>query len=285
MARLRVEHRDVPGRLRRRPRSERGEPARQGRHAAARVGLRAGRVARGPRHGRRRGQRLDRGRRGDAPEHRSDRDGPEHVRRSRRLGGRSWDGWWGDDPPFHTPVFVVTHHPREPLAMEGGTTFIFVTDGIESAHAQAREAAGGKDVSLGGGAAIVQQYLRAGLIDELQINLVPVLLGGGARLFDEPRRRRREARVHARGRGSGRDAPPLPRRLMQPSAAVVREVLGVLRAAAPATTPAPADRGERAHQDSSGDGHPRADAAAIRGTGRSPDATSCRPRCTGSRSG
>jgi dihydrofolate reductase len=95
-----------------------------------------------------------------------------------------WNGWWGDNPPFHTPVFVVTHHAREPLVMEGGTTFIFVTDGIESALAQAREAAGGKDVSLGGGASIVQQYLKAGLIDELQINLVPVLLGGGARLFD-----------------------------------------------------------------------------------------------------
>ncbi len=95
-----------------------------------------------------------------------------------------WDGWWGDNPPFHTPVFIVTHHPREPVTMEGGTTFIFVTDGIESALAQAREAAGGKDVSLGGGASIVQQYLKAGLIDELQINLVPVLLGGGARLFD-----------------------------------------------------------------------------------------------------
>jgi dihydrofolate reductase len=95
-----------------------------------------------------------------------------------------WDGWWGDNPPFHTPVFIVTHHPREPVTMEGGTTFIFVTDGIESALAQAREAANGKDVSLGGGASVVQQYLKAGLIDELQVNLVPVLLGGGARLFD-----------------------------------------------------------------------------------------------------
>jgi dihydrofolate reductase len=99
-------------------------------------------------------------------------------------GDQPWDGWWGDDPPFHTPVFIVTHHPREPVAMQGGTTFSFVTDGIESALAQAVEAAGGKDVSLGGGASIVRQYLKAGLIDDLQINLVPVLLGGGERLFD-----------------------------------------------------------------------------------------------------
>jgi dihydrofolate reductase len=95
-----------------------------------------------------------------------------------------WDGWWGDDPPFHTPVFVLTHHPREPLAMKGGTTFTFVTDGIESALAQAREAAGGKDVSLGGGANAAQQYLQAGLIDEMRIDLVPVLLGSGTRLLE-----------------------------------------------------------------------------------------------------
>jgi dihydrofolate reductase len=99
-------------------------------------------------------------------------------------GDQPWDGWWGDDPPFHTPVFIVTHHPRGPVAMQGGTTFSFVTEGIESALAQAVEAAGGKDVSLGGGASIVRQYLKAGLIDDLQINLVPVLLGGGERLFD-----------------------------------------------------------------------------------------------------
>jgi dihydrofolate reductase len=95
-----------------------------------------------------------------------------------------WDGWWGVDPPFHHPVFVVTHHAREPLPMAGGTTFTFVTDGIESALAQAREAAGGKDVNLGGGASVAQQYLKAGLIDELQLHIVPVILGGGARLFD-----------------------------------------------------------------------------------------------------
>jgi dihydrofolate reductase len=99
-------------------------------------------------------------------------------------GDDPWDGWWGDDPPFHTPVFIVTHHAREPVTKEGGTTFTFVTDGIESALAQARDAAGGKDVALGGGANVAQQYLKAGLIDQLQIHLVPVLLGSGARLFE-----------------------------------------------------------------------------------------------------
>ena len=95
-----------------------------------------------------------------------------------------WKGWWGDEPPYHHPVFVVTHHPREPLQMQGGTTFHFVTDGIESALAQARDAAGGKDVSLGGGATAAQQYIAAGLVDEILISLVPVLLGGGTRLFE-----------------------------------------------------------------------------------------------------
>jgi dihydrofolate reductase len=99
-------------------------------------------------------------------------------------GDEPWQGWWGDDPPFHTPVFVLTHHPREPLPKQGGTTFHFVTDGIEAALEQAKEAAGGKDVHLGGGAEVAQQYLKAGLIDQLQLNVVPVLLGDGARLFD-----------------------------------------------------------------------------------------------------
>jgi dihydrofolate reductase len=97
-----------------------------------------------------------------------------------------WDGWWGENPPFHHPVFVVTHHARAPLPMQGGTTFHFVTDGIESALAQAREAAGGQDVLLGGGASVAQQYLAAGLLDEVGINLVPILLGGGERLLDLP---------------------------------------------------------------------------------------------------
>ena len=95
-----------------------------------------------------------------------------------------WNGWWGDDPPFHTPVYVVTNHPREPLEMEGGTTFHFVTDGIESALEQAKQAAGDADVSLGGGGSVVHQYLAAGLLDEVQVNLVPVFLGSGTRLFD-----------------------------------------------------------------------------------------------------
>ena len=99
-------------------------------------------------------------------------------------GEDPWTGWWGDDPPFHHPVFVLTHHPREPLELQGGTTFHFVTDGIESALDQARESAGGKDVSLAGGASVAQQYLAAGLVDEIGISLVPVLLGDGARLFD-----------------------------------------------------------------------------------------------------
>ena len=95
-----------------------------------------------------------------------------------------WTGWWGDNPPFHHPVFVLTHHTREPLEMEGGTTFTFVTDGIESALEQAHRAAGGQDVALAGGANAAQQYLRAGLLDEMEIHLVPVLLAGGERLFN-----------------------------------------------------------------------------------------------------
>ncbi len=94
-----------------------------------------------------------------------------------------WNGWWGRNPPFHHPVFVVTRHPRPPLPLEGGTTFTFVTDGISRAYELAREAAGGKDVALAGGADIAQQYLNAGLVDEMLINLVPILLGSGERLF------------------------------------------------------------------------------------------------------
>jgi dihydrofolate reductase len=95
-----------------------------------------------------------------------------------------WKGWWGDDPPYHNDVFILTHHRRDPVEMEGGTTFHFVTDGIESALAQAREAAGGKDVMLWGGAQVIQQYLATGLLDELELHIVPVLLGDGARLLD-----------------------------------------------------------------------------------------------------
>ena len=99
-------------------------------------------------------------------------------------GGEEWRGWWGEDPPYHTPVYVLTHHPREPLEMEGGTTFHFVTEGIEAALEQAVAAAGGLDVTLGGGARAAQQYLRAGLVDELQLHVVPLLLGSGSRLFE-----------------------------------------------------------------------------------------------------
>jgi dihydrofolate reductase len=95
-----------------------------------------------------------------------------------------WNGWWGDDPPFHTPVFVLTHHPRASLEMEGGTTFIFVTDGIGSALEQAKQAAGELDVLLGGGAKVVQQYLAAGLVDEFELHVVPIVLGDGERLLD-----------------------------------------------------------------------------------------------------
>jgi len=98
-------------------------------------------------------------------------------------GDDPWSGWWGEDPPFHHPVFVLTRHAREPLELQGGTTFYFVTDGIESALAQAREAAGDEDVSVAGGADVAQQYLAAGLIDEIEISVAPLILGNGARLF------------------------------------------------------------------------------------------------------
>ena len=100
-------------------------------------------------------------------------------------GDEQWNGWWGDDPPYHTPVFVLTHHAREPVAMQGGTTFHFVTEGIEAALELATTAADGKDVSLGGGASTARQYLRAGLVDEMAIHVSPVLLGRGERLFED----------------------------------------------------------------------------------------------------
>jgi dihydrofolate reductase len=99
-------------------------------------------------------------------------------------GDDQWAGWWGDDPPFHHPVFVLTHHPRPSVTMRGGTTFHFVDDGIEAALQRAFEAADGNDVRLGGGPATIQQYLRAGLVDELHLAIVPTLLGGGERFFD-----------------------------------------------------------------------------------------------------
>jgi dihydrofolate reductase len=97
----------------------------------------------------------------------------------------SWDGWWGDDPPFHVPVFVLTHHEREPLEMQGGTTFHYVTDGPEAALERARAAAGDRDVTIGGGAKTINQYLRLGLLDELEIHVAPILLGSGSRLLED----------------------------------------------------------------------------------------------------
>jgi len=94
-----------------------------------------------------------------------------------------WKGWWGDTPPYHVPVFVLTHHPREPLAMKGGTTFNFVTDGIHSALRQATRAANGRDIRIGGGVATVQQYLQAGIVDEMHLAIAPVVLGSGENLF------------------------------------------------------------------------------------------------------
>ena len=96
----------------------------------------------------------------------------------------NWNGWWGDEPPYHAPVFVLTHHRREPLRMQGGTTFTFVTDGIESALTQAREVVGSGTVGIAGGADVVRQYLSAGLIDELRLHIAPVIIGAGERLFD-----------------------------------------------------------------------------------------------------
>ena len=95
-----------------------------------------------------------------------------------------WQGWWGDTPPYHCPVFVLTHHKHDPIELQGGTTFHFVTDGIERALERAKESAHGQDVRLWGGAQVIQQYLAAGLLDELELHIAPVLLGAGARLFD-----------------------------------------------------------------------------------------------------
>ncbi len=113
-----------------------------------------------------------------------------HVMGRRMFGGgagpwdESWRGWWGEEPPFHAPVFVLTHHPREPLAMRGGTTFTFVTGGIQAALDQARAAAGAKHVAIAGGASAVQQFLTAGMLDELYLHIVPFILGAGERLLE-----------------------------------------------------------------------------------------------------
>lgn len=99
-------------------------------------------------------------------------------------GGPEWKGWWGDDPPYHAPTFILTHHPRAPIVMEGGTTFHFITDGIESALAQAKAAAGDLDVKIGGGVSTVRQYLLAGAIDEMHLAMSPIVLGRGEALFE-----------------------------------------------------------------------------------------------------
>jgi dihydrofolate reductase len=118
------------------------------------------------------------------------RDVGAHIMGKRMFGGEDgpwgdepWEGWWGDEPPFHTSVFVLTHHEREPL-VKGETTFHFVTDGIESALEQARAEAGDQNVSIGGGADVAQQFLNAGLLDEFQVHVIPIFLGTGTRLFD-----------------------------------------------------------------------------------------------------
>ena len=123
-------------------------------------------------------------------------------------GDDPWRGWWGEDPPFHKPVFVLTHHEREPLVLTD-TTFTFVTDGIESAMEQAREAAGDKDVFIGGGADVINQYLAAGLVDEVELHVAPIILGGGARLFDGVGPRSSSSSARSRRRGV---APPIPGR-------------------------------------------------------------------------
>lgn len=119
------------------------------------------------------------------------RDVGAYIMGRKMFGGgdgpwdESWRGWWGEDPPYHTPVFVLTHHARAPLPMQGGTTFHFVTDGISAALEQARAAAGDRNVSIGGGASTVRQYLAAGLLDELYLHLVPIVLGSGERLLQD----------------------------------------------------------------------------------------------------
>ena len=143
-----------------------------------------------------------------------------------------WTGWWGPDPPYHTPVFVLTHHPREPLEMEGGTTFHFVTDGIERALERAVEVAGDRDINLAGGADAIGQYLAAGLVDLLEVHVVPVLLGGGERLFDLPRGWQERYERDPPGRLARRGATSATAEWAEPLAsALVDEPLEELRVA------------------------------------------------------
>ena len=122
-------------------------------------------------------------------EHAFDNVGAYVMGRNMFTAGRgewdlTWRGWWGENPPYHTPVYVLTHYPREPLPMDGGTTFHFVTEGIEAALKQARAAAGGKDVMIAGGAQAIQQVIRAGQLDELYLHIAPIVLGAGERLLE-----------------------------------------------------------------------------------------------------
>src|SRR4051812_33615932 len=175
---------DLGRRLPRRAEPERGEPARRRRHGAARLGRQARRLAPAARQG---GGEVN----ASTPIMEEAFAGTGAVIMGRNMFGPVrgpwteplWNGWWGDDPPFRVPVFVLTHHEREPLTL-GETTFHFVTAGPERAVALAREAAGGKDVSVGGGGETIQQLIRAGLLEELLVNQVPVILGGGTRLLE-----------------------------------------------------------------------------------------------------
>jgi dihydrofolate reductase len=140
-------------------------------------------------------------------------------------GDDPWRGWWGDDPPFHVPVFVLTHHPRPPLECFGGTTFTFVTDGPAAALALARAAAGGRGMAVSGGAGVAGQDVAAGLVDEIAIHLAATFLGDGVRIFESPGARGRRAGAGARGRSAGRHAPHLPpgkRRQVTPCVATGR---------------------------------------------------------------
>jgi dihydrofolate reductase len=132
---------------------------------------------------------------------------------------RPWNGWWGDDPPFHAPVLVLTHHARDPQPMDGGTTHYFVTDGIESVPAQARAAAGDGDVAVHGGATTINQYLAAGLISELWLHIVPLTLGAGTRLFEDAPPLKRSRRHRQRSP----PAHPGGRRRRRPGARTARE--------------------------------------------------------------
>jgi dihydrofolate reductase len=126
-----------------------------------------------------------RGRRRSNPGSRRGHHGSQHVRRWVGTWNEEWKGWWGDDPPYHAPAFVPTHHPRQPLTMHGGTTFTFVTDGIGSALEQAKAVAGEVLVSIAGGASTVRQYLAAGSLDELYLHIVPVILAAGERRLED----------------------------------------------------------------------------------------------------